>query len=168
MASAKGTFVSVGNGTQHFDRLLNAVEKAAPDLPQPIHVQNGHTPFTSTRCHIHKFLEMGEFERMVAEAELLILHAGAGSVIHAVRSGKVPVVMPRLAEYGEHIDDHQVEFANVLADAGFAVAISDADALLDAARQALALQRNLHSQVSLSPMVKLVGEVLANYEREFA
>lgn len=54
------------------------------------------------------------FVRYVAEAEVLVLHAGAGSILHAVNAGKCPIVMPRLARFGEHVNDHQLEFASAL------------------------------------------------------
>ena len=88
------------------------------DLPQPVFVQSGSTPFDAAGCEVAPFLAMSEFERRVAQSTLLIMHAGAGSVITAVRAGKVPVVMPRRARFGEHVDDHQVEFARELAAAG--------------------------------------------------
>src|SRR4051794_18675758 len=102
------TYVSVGNATQPFPRLLDAVIKIAYRLPQPVIVQHGSTPFTSTHCIASPFVQMGEFERLIEQAELLILHAGAGSVIHAARAGKVPVVMPRRVQFAELVDDHQI------------------------------------------------------------
>jgi UDP-N-acetylglucosamine transferase subunit ALG13 len=68
---------------------------------------------------------MDEFERLIQQSSLLIMHAGAGSVIHAVRAERVPIVMPRRAADGEHIDDHQLEFATALASTGHVLLARD-------------------------------------------
>jgi UDP-N-acetylglucosamine transferase subunit ALG13 len=31
-------------------------------------------------------------------------------------AGKAPVVVPRRAEYGEHVNDHQIEFVHIVAE----------------------------------------------------
>jgi len=108
------TLVSVGNANQSFKRLLDAVQEVADDLPAPVVVQYGHTEFNDDRFRCVDFLSMDEYQDLVKDADVIIVHAGAGSVINAIRSGTVPIVMPRKVEFGEHVDDHQVEFTNEL------------------------------------------------------
>jgi UDP-N-acetylglucosamine transferase subunit ALG13 len=81
---------------------------------------------------------MDEFERLIQQSALLIMHAGAGSVIHAVRAERLPIVMPRRAADGEHIDDHQLEFATTLASTGHVLLARDTAELRRAVRAALA------------------------------
>ena len=65
-------------------------------LPGLVVVQSGHNPaFVSRVCEVRPFLKMEEFEARVAAATLVIAHAGAGTVVHALAAGRVPVVMPR-------------------------------------------------------------------------
>lgn len=157
------TFVTVGNATQPFRRLLDGVAAIARELPQPVFVQSGSTPFQAEGCEGAPFLAMGEFESHVMRSTLLITHAGAGSVITAVRAGKVPVVMPRRARFGEHVDDHQVEFARELAAAGRIVVASEAAELLPAAREALARQDGAQRDREAPAMVGLIAEVLRRH-----
>ena len=131
------TFVSVGNATQPFTRLLEAVEAVADELPQPVLVQSGHTRFESERCHVVPLLEPDKFLQQIAHADLVIIHAGAGSLIHALQFGKLPVVFPREARYGEHVDDHQVQLAQAFERAGKAILVRDGSQLLAGARAAL-------------------------------
>jgi UDP-N-acetylglucosamine transferase subunit ALG13 len=151
------TFVSVGNATQPFLRLLESVCAAAPGLPQPVFVQYGAAhDFRCDSCEGADYISMEEFSLHVAQASLLLLHGGAGSVLNAVRAGKVPVVMPRQAARGEHVDDHQQEFVRELAAMGKVVLCDDPAQLMFYATQALALQaksRSIHSE----PL--LVGEI---------
>lgn len=158
------TFISVGNATQPFPRLLDEVARLATTLPQPVLVQHGATPFQSDACRPLPFVNMSEFEQLMGDAELLILHAGAGSVIHAVRLGKVPVVMPRRAIYGEHVDDHQVEFAKALAAAGRVVVADDTTPLCNAVQQALELQREAHTVTCADiNLLSMIDEILSQY-----
>ena len=151
------TFVSVGNATQPFRRLLDAACAVAARLPQPVTIQHGAaTAFRCATCETTAFLDMEAYGRRVSEASLLILHAGAGSVIHAIRAGKVPVVMPRRARFGEHIDDHQVEFARELERLGRIVLCDDAAQLDAAAACALARQREA---IAVPEVPVLVGEI---------
>lgn len=159
------SFVSVGNATQPFARLLEAVCELAPQLPQPVFVQFGAIQsFTCPACTGVAFVEMDEFEQRVSEAELLILHAGAGSVIHAVRAGKTPVVMPRRTSLGEHVDDHQLEFARELEKTGKVLVAHDAVTLGQAVAEALKRQRVSGGAASEEP--PLVGMVRAVLHRD--
>lgn len=157
------TFVSAGNATQPFNRLIEAVLRIASKLPQPVVVQHGNTLFQGAGCIPRPFMQMVEFSEHVAEAELLILHAGAGSVIHALQAGKIPVVMPRRAQYGEHVDDHQLEFARALAEEGKVVVAEEPDDLIGAAEKAMKRQ-SMAQPLDASPlMVGLISDVLRDY-----
>ena len=157
------TFVSVGNTTQSFSRLIDAVLKIASRLPQPVVVQHGNTMVQGVGCVAKPFLEMEDFGQFVAQAELLILHAGAGSVIHAIQAGKIPVVMPRLAKYGEHVDDHQLEFARALAESGKIVMAEEPGDLNDAVAEVLRQQRSTQASHETPRMVGLIGTILSKY-----
>ncbi|WP_176957509.1 glycosyltransferase [Mariprofundus sp. KV] len=155
------TFVSVGNANQPFTRLLDAITACADLLPKPIVVQHGHTPFNDPRCEGHAFLSMDQFVEQIRSAEVVIVHAGAGSVIHTIRERKVPVVMPRRAKYGEHVDDHQQELALALAEEGKLVVVDDVASLLSAVDKARAMQEKSGSKdIEIPPMVKVVENLL--------
>ena len=161
------TFVSVGNATQGFPRLLNAVASLAPKLPQPVIVQSGANSFVCAACQSIAFLEMESFMRHMQEAELLILHAGAGSIINAIQIGKVPVVAPRRACYGEHVDDHQVDFARILETAGRVVLVEDMQHLAPAVEQAR-LRQSLHlTSGRPSLLISMVANLLSTYAKEY-
>lgn len=157
------TFVSVGNATQPFTRLLEAVGQIAPYLPQPVFVQYGAgSMLACPGCAGLAYLDMAAFEQHVRDAELLILHAGAGSVIHAVRAGKIPVIMPRRADLGEHVDDHQMEFADELAKTDKVIVAHDATSLAAATALALANQKLNQYEVQYeTSMIDMVRQALS-------
>lgn len=52
----------------------------------------------------------------VDAADAVVCHAGSGTVRDALVRGHTPVVVPRRAHLGEHINDHQVELVDALGD----------------------------------------------------
>lgn len=48
---------------------------------------------------------------MTQQSRLVISHAGQGSTHDLANRGVPFVLLPRLAKYGEHVDDHQLFFA---------------------------------------------------------
>ena len=157
------TFVSLGNGTQPFQRLIDAVLALAPRLPQPVIVQHGNTVVTGGGFVARSFMSMEEFAKSIAHAELLILHGGAGSVIHAIQVGKIPVIMPRLAKYGEIVDDHQLEFASALAKVGKVVLAEKSEDLTEAVAEALRRQRVTRASLETPRTVHMIDAVLRGY-----
>lgn len=117
------TFVTVGNVMQGFRRLLEVVEDLAKkDLPglKPVFIQTGHNvDFRPSHCQSTPFLSMEEFQQRIAQADLIITHGGAGTLLNVLRLGKVPVVMPRRHKYGEHVNDHQVQLVEALSSDGW-------------------------------------------------
>jgi UDP-N-acetylglucosamine transferase subunit ALG13 len=156
------TFVSVGNATQSFTRLIDAVLQIAPHLPQPLVIQHGNSVFQRSGFISRPFMGMEEFCNYMSNAELLILHAGAGSVTQALQADKLPVVMPRRAKYGEIVDDHQLEFALAMARAGKVVLAEEPIHLMDAVGIALK-QQQTQALRKTTLMVDLISAVLSGY-----
>ena len=50
------------------------------------------------------------------EAEVVISHAGVNSIISCMKLHKPLLITPRRASFGEHVDNHQVEIASLMAD----------------------------------------------------
>lgn len=115
-------FVTVGNATQGFRRLLDAVDALAGKgffCDDSVMIQVGHNPdFQSMYGKQEKFLPMEQFAEMICKADLVISHAGAGTLLHVLQAGKVPIVMPRRQQFGEHVDDHQLELVKTLSSEG--------------------------------------------------
>lgn len=160
------TFVTVGNATQPFERLLRAVTANLDMLPKPVHVQHGAMPFSIPGCSAHPFLRMDQFAELVRCSNLLIMHCGAGSLMHALDAGKLPVVMPRQSRFGEHVDDHQIELAEALAGTGRIVMARWESELPNAICKAIEMGRMPRQPSGEPPLVGLVRDRLAAYVRE--
>ncbi len=155
------TFITVGNAHQSFARLLDAVTPILSSLPQPVVIQHGHTPFPSERAESFAFVDAERFALEVARAEVLIMHAGAGSVIHALGARKVPVIAPRLARYGEHVNNHQLEFARELANMQRIVLLEDMTCLEAAIAEARMKQLERRDKQGEPELLRFIAEELS-------
>jgi UDP-N-acetylglucosamine transferase subunit ALG13 len=155
------TFVTVGNANQPFRRLLEAVETNIAHLPKPVFIQHGHTPCVPGDFTAKPFVGMEDFVQLVHHSQLLIMHAGAGAMIHAITAGKRPVVMPRLSAYGEVVNDHQLEFAEAMAGVGKAWLARDTHELKQAIESALVADSTAPTPTSVPPIIGRIGELLA-------
>jgi UDP-N-acetylglucosamine transferase subunit ALG13 len=125
------SFISIGNGTQSFARLLDQVRRIAPHLPQPVVVQHGWTPFHDLGIEHFDFTDEAGFRARLEACTVFITHGGGGSVFAAIRAGKKPIVVPRLKRFDEIVDDHQLAFARELEQQGKIVVVHDVHDLLD-------------------------------------
>jgi UDP-N-acetylglucosamine transferase subunit ALG13 len=48
------------------------------------------------------------------QADVVVSHSGTGSALAALAAGKRPILAPRIAELGEHVDNHQVQISRDL------------------------------------------------------
>jgi UDP-N-acetylglucosamine--N-acetylmuramyl-(pentapeptide) pyrophosphoryl-undecaprenol N-acetylglucosamine transferase len=120
--TVRKVIVTVGvNGTYRFSRLIDALQEVLPkecDVLWQIDDQDrASLPADAT---IVSRLPAAEMARQMADADVVISHAGAGSAITALRSGKVPVLLARRSVLNEHVDDHQHQVLEELASRGLA------------------------------------------------
>ena len=163
------SFVCVGNAVQPFTRLLDAVDRLAVKLPQPVVVQFGSAEnWEGINCEGVDFLGMHEFEKHAEESLVTIMHAGAGSIIHALQAGKVPVIVPRRFSNGEHVDDHQVEFCRQLANEPRVVVCDDIADLEKSVIIALQRQNEMTEDSSKIKMLDLLGKVFKQHKEKYS
>jgi len=99
-------FVTVGEQLP-FDRLIRTVDECSSLTGQEIFAQIGETDLRPESIKYKKFLDPDLFKDKFMAAELIIAHAGMGTIITALELGKPVLVMPRQAILGEHRNDHQ-------------------------------------------------------------
>lgn len=104
-------FITLGSQKFQFDRLLKAVDELVADgtITEPVFAQSGYSDYQPRHYEFKQFLDRDEFAKRMGEADLVITHGGTGAIIGAVKKGKKVIAVPRLAKYGEHVDDHQLQ-----------------------------------------------------------
>jgi UDP-N-acetylglucosamine transferase subunit ALG13 len=119
--------VTVGTHEQPFDRLVQAAAALGGD--EPLLVQYGSSKVPPGRGEWIDYLSFDDLAEHARVATAFVCHAGVGSIVLARRFGHRPIVVPRLHELGEHVDDHQLSLATRLAEAGVVTLLEDAGAL---------------------------------------
>ena len=100
-------FITLGSQKFQFNRLLKAVDDLK--LNEEIFAQIGYSDYQPIHYAYKKFLDRNEFAEIMDNADIIITHGGTGTIIRAVKMGKKVIAVPRLAKYGEHVDDHQLQ-----------------------------------------------------------
>lgn len=110
-------FVPLGTQKFPFGRLITALNELVDKgvyAPEEIVMQSTMYPVDPKFKHVG-LIPADEFNGYMQEAEVVITHSGVNSIISCMQLGKPLVVVPRLHEYGEHVDNHQVEIAELMA-----------------------------------------------------
>lgn len=124
--------VAVGTSEFPFDRLLKYVDDLCCEgviCGDEVVAQSGCSTYVPASYKTFDRIPRDEYQRYVDAADVLITHAGTGSVIPALKLGKKVIVVPRRGKLGEHNDDHQFELAEMVSDRGLALCAYDFDEL---------------------------------------
>lgn len=108
----KKIFITLGSQKFQFNRLLKAVDELCEKetiAAEDVFAQIGYSDYIPQNFSYKKFLDRDEFGTEMDKAEIVITHGGTGAIIGAVKKGKKVIAVPRLAKYGEHVDDHQLQ-----------------------------------------------------------
>lgn len=113
-------FVTLGSQKFQFDRLLEAVDGLIRDglITESVFAQTGWSTYQPECMEWKKFLSRDEFSALMEKCDVVITHGGTGAIIGALRRQKRVIGMPRLARFGEHVDDHQVQILEEFAERG--------------------------------------------------
>ena len=109
-------FVSVGTHEQPFNRLIQYVDdlKANGTIQEEVIIQTGFSTYEPKHCIWSKLISYEDMLKNIKEARIVITHGGPASFIMPIQIGKIPIVVPRQHSFGEHVNDHQVEFTKVV------------------------------------------------------
>ncbi len=124
-------FVTVGS-VDPFDRLIRAMDEwAGAQGRKDVFAQIGKSAYVPRHIGYTQFLSPTEFRERIRTARLIVAHAGTGSIIAALEAGIPIIVMPKLANLGEHRNEHQVATARRFGQKqGILVANDEKDLLL--------------------------------------
>lgn len=109
-------FVPLGTQKFPFNRLIIALNKLIEDgiyKPSEIVIQSSIYEIKPKFIHYYN-LPLSEFNELIKISEVIITHSGVNSIITCMNYKKPILIAPRLKKYGEHVDDHQLEIANLM------------------------------------------------------
>ena len=107
-------FVTVGTHEQPFNRLIEAIDELKADHTIPeseqVFIQTGFSTYTPKHCSYATLVPAEQMKQLMRDASIVVTHGGPSTFIEAMAAGNTPVVVPRRSEFGEHVNDHQVDF----------------------------------------------------------
>lgn len=124
-------FVALGSQKFQFNRLLKAVDDLIEKgiITDEVFAQSGYSDYKPQNYKFKQFLDQKEFAEMEEKADIVIAHGGTGTIIGAVKKGKKVIAVPRLAKYGEHVDDHQQQLIAQFKNKNLICGLNDCDEL---------------------------------------
>lgn len=148
-------YATVGKMPLGFDRLIKTADSLAASIGEKVFIQTGSSGYIPVNAAYKDFLTLPEAEAMQAEAEVIISHAGIGTIIGALRSGTPIIIMPRRKSLGEHFNDHQMEIAKAV------IGRPGVEVVYEAAELEGALRKLLGQKGKFKPQEKGAGIITA-------
>ncbi|OGD19126.1 MAG: hypothetical protein A2W03_05815 [Candidatus Aminicenantes bacterium RBG_16_63_16] len=164
-------FVTVGFESFPFDRLVRAIETGVERklIEGEVFIQCGDSRQPGGLCPSSRFMGFDKVVARLREADIVVSHAGVGTTLLCLQMGKVPILFPRRACFGEHVDDHQVLFARKMESQRKALVAEDEDDLLYKIRHYAALadgEPGREASAGPHPLRDFLEEVLSNHGKK--
>ena len=104
-------FITVGSQKFQFNRLLRKMDELIQGgtVKDEVFAQTGASDYRPVHYPWIDFMNATIYAEMEERADLILTHGGTGAILGGVKKGKKVIAVPRLACYGEHVDDHQIQ-----------------------------------------------------------
>ena len=135
--------VTVGTDHHPFDRLVGWIEAwsaAHPEVAVLLQLGDSAPPSPAAGPGLESVAMIG-YEELVAAmtaADAVVAQGGPAAIMDARSVGHRPIVVPRRASLGEHVDDHQVTFTAWMAERDRVTLAATAEELASLLDRALA------------------------------
>lgn len=148
-------YVTLGTYHRPMDALIRQLDELAGQgaIERPVTVQSATYGYVPNNLDMLGLVSVEKQDELIGAASAVVCHAGPGSIFRVLAHGKSPVVVPRRADLGEVVDDHQVRFAEWLASRRPILLVRQMTDLGEAIRSAMSqsAQRGEHTTVRQGP-----------------
>ena len=154
-------FICAGTQIYQFDRLFKKIDELilSGEIKDEVFAQTGTLiDYYPKHFKYEQYLSHEEFDILRKKADLIISHGGTGALIGACKAGKNVIAVPRLAKYGEHLDDHQLQIVQVLENQGYIRAVYEIDDLGKTIK--VAMMNPIHK---IYPSKSKITEIIIDY-----
>lgn len=116
-------FLTVGTESP-FDRLVRSVDDLVEYhiIEEPIFAQIGRSKYRPRNFEYTECIQKRTFDELVEKSSAVISHAGVSMITAALEYNKPLLVVPRLKQYGENVDNNQIAIAEKFQRAGLLLA----------------------------------------------
>ena len=153
-------FVTVGTFSTGFDRLLKEIDMLIEKrvIRKKVIAQIGSSKYTPKNYEWIRFTSKEVFWDTMKESKIVITHGGVGSITNALKFNKRTIVVPRRKEFGEVVNDHQLEITRELERQGKIIAVYDIQDLEKALKRAEKFE--VTTDKNESAVAKIIGDYL--------
>lgn len=129
-------FVTLGSQKFQFNRLLREIDRLVEEriIIEDVFAQVGYSDYKPKNYKYKEFLDREEFSKVMSKCDKVITHGGTGAIIGAVKKQKKVIAIPRLAEFEEHVDDHQIQIVNQFEQMQFIIGVYEMKEISNALR----------------------------------
>lgn len=160
--------VSVGTDHHRFDRLIDWVEDwlaSRPDRPTCL-IQHGASKAPTLARGVLR-MPREELLQFYAGAKIVVVQGGPGSILDARSVGHMPIAVPRLPQFNEVVDSHQVAFTRTMANHGHAIDAESEEELMTALDLAMSRPESMRTAPRLAmpaASANLLGAAIAGLD----
>ncbi len=158
--------VLLGTQNNSFHRLLEEIDKLIKNgiIKDKVIVQAGYTKFESKNMKIFTLIPKEQLEEYQRKADIIITHGGVGSIISSIKEGKKVIAVPRLHEYGEHVNDHQKEIVDTFNRKGYIIGLNGVEELENAIKRIPEFNPNdfIHNNMK---MLSIIEDFIDNIDK---
>ena len=155
--------VMLGTQNNSFHRLLEEIDRLIErgKINDEVIVQAGYTKYESQNMKVIDFVSNDEIEKFEQQADYIITHGGVGSIIGSIEKGKKVIAVPRLKQYGEHVNDHQLDIVESFDKLGYIIGITDVSQLEEALQRVKVFEPKKYIQ-NTGNIIKIVENFIDN------
>ena len=114
-------YITLGTQPCDFSRCLKMIEKLVKSkgIKEEIIAQVGYTSYKPSCMTCYEFIPEKKYQELISNARIIISHAGTGALLSSIKNGKKVIAVARLSEYGEMVNNHQLEITKKLSKEGY-------------------------------------------------
>lgn len=114
-------YITLGTQGADFSRCLKMVEQLIEEenIQDEVIAQVGNTSYRPKNMKCFEYVTETDYQKYIAEADVIVTHAGSGALFSCIKKGKKAIAVARLAKYGEMVNDHQAELVKKLTEGGY-------------------------------------------------
>lgn len=160
-------FVTVGSQKFQFNRLLKKIDELKEEgiITEDVFAQTGASDYVPRNYAYENFLDRTAFAQKISECDKVITHGGTGVIIGSVKKGKKVLAVPRLAKYGEHVDDHQLQLLKQFDELGIIIACYELEGLGDKYKELCESQLNPYAS-STNAVIESIDQFIQSNIKE--
>lgn len=127
--------VTIGSMVEKkFIRLFNLLEELCEEgilRGKDVVAQVGFDNYKAKNFQTFDMIADDDFKKLIGESDLIITHAGTGTVTSCLKQNKKVIIFPRMKEFDEHYDDHQLELCDLFKKDGHVLCATNKEQLID-------------------------------------